>query len=374
MANSAEVHMPIYSNSIDNDGIDEPIMEFRNYNDPASVTTVAVQMKKQNQHLKIAAGILSCLTLLFLFLFVYSTSYPHLAELKMKYAEHPIISGQDKTIQLNEVIDKVSQYELKQLEDAKLFKKSQKYQWSTLVSIASQKTSIPFELDDYNNEVVVVVERGFSKYDMHLNFTRLNPDVKVSKVYYTINNSDGDITNVTTLCKINQTQYNNKQFEITFFSISLGGSTIDIRLQVETPQVSSQSFSYDGILMWKIHLSDINNTKSNVRTLDSPYFYTHSEGYRMILQLNSPLFEFHLKFICSNNDQNLPEIFSFRATFTLFNQDNPRKSMVISNDYHNGPVWSTYAFSFDYEHIEKGNFIKDQTILVNLVIQPLPSE
>lgn len=377
MANSAEVHMPIYSNSIDNDGIEEPIMEFRNYNNSASVGTVAVQMKQQNQRLKIATGVLSCLTLLFLVLFIYfySSLHPQLAEFKIKQAEdYMYTTEQDKLVELNEVIDKVNQYEQKQLEEVKTFKKPQKYQWNTRVSIASHETSMPFELDDYNNEVKVVVERGFSKYDMYLNFTRLNPDVKVTKIFYTINNSDGDITNVTSLCKINQTQYNNKQFEITFFSIALGGNAIDIKVQVETPQFSYQSFSYDGTLLWKIHLRDINDTKSNVRTLDSPYFHTHTGGYRMIFQLHSPLFAFGLKFICSDNDQNLAEIFSFRATFTLFNQDNPSKSMIISNDYHNGPVWSTYAFAFDYEHIEKANFIKEQTLLVKLVIQPLPSE
>ncbi|GAB6033560.1 hypothetical protein CHUAL_013494 [Chamberlinius hualienensis] len=237
-----------------------------------------------------------------------------------------------------------------------------------------------FPLSGYNLSGRIVVKEVYPQTYIYMEFINFNQSSKsldnrtLSEVMYTLSKlktgkSDLNTEIITSSCNFKQATLNNtNHFNFTYDPSYYCYTTVtyNFKLFLLKPQITSLIFSYNGILSWKI------NTQSMDFEKQSPYFYSHPNGYKMKLKLHQKYgFDFSLYIVCGENDDSLPSEFPFKTTFTIFYEENIWKNLVLSRTYHNGvsesPINLITFSTYDWNYY----ISKDNTILVKLEVELL---
>ncbi|GAB6025676.1 hypothetical protein CHUAL_011665 [Chamberlinius hualienensis] len=192
----------------------------------------------------------------------------------------------------------------------------------------------------------------------------------------------------TAYCHFNQSiKYNEDMFDVKLYhfrGITTRFNVINgyllLWLLMEPPEISRTYYSTDGILLWRIDNykeRKLNEDEGRVNFQQSPYFYTHPNGYRMRLHAHLDHIvdvRFSLVFYCGPNDLELPDKFPFRATVTMFNQDDPSRNLFQSEDYFfTGEKESTFIIvSGNAFFIEKSGFVRNNSMILRVIVELLP--
>ncbi|GAB6033547.1 hypothetical protein CHUAL_013478 [Chamberlinius hualienensis] len=384
MANDVEVKMSVNSKTEEGAQIEEPLVEIKKLNK----LTGHLSFNKQLKVLKILTAISSVIIII---LFVYFNSRMQndwtyminkIEELKLnfnktqksKYLNH----AEGKFKEFEEAIETFEKYEKQHNVTDDIWAKYPVIEWNTTNLLSSYSPMFP--LSGYNLSGRIVVKEVYPQTYIYMEFINFNQSSKsltnriLSEVMYTLSKlktgkSDLNTEIITSSCNFKQATLNNtKHFIFTYDPSYYRYTTVtyNFKLFLLKPQITSFIFSYNGILSWKI------NTQSMDFEKQSPYFYSHPNGYKMKLKLHQKYgFDFSLYIVCGENDDSLPSEFPFKTTFTVFYEENIWKNLVLSRTYHNGvsesPINLITFSTYDWNYY----ISKDNTILVKLEVELL---
>ncbi|GAB6025716.1 hypothetical protein CHUAL_011699 [Chamberlinius hualienensis] len=295
---------------------------------------------------------------------------------------------EDKYDEINEAIEAVEEYEKQHnITDRNIWTKYPVFEWNLTRDSGVTYSSV-FPLSGYNFSGRIITKKTFYYIDMSMEFVNLNQsstpntDYTLSEVLYVISKSKPysittDNDTIISSCEFNQVTLKNNTIHFNYtYWIRYRDDKIkySIKLFLEKAEISSLTFSHNGILLWKINQNQ--NLKSIKSERHSPYFYSHLNGYQMRLKLFQIQNNFHFRMyiVCGENDDSLPSTFSFKTTFTIFNLKNILENIISTKSYHNGvdasPIpLQSFLFSDLSNYISSNN-----TILVKLEVELLNVE
>ncbi|GAB6033094.1 hypothetical protein CHUAL_012707 [Chamberlinius hualienensis] len=243
--------------------------------------------------------------------------------------------------------------------------------------VQSFKIVLSLKLIDYN------------KTDLAINSEAMP---KVSYVIITPNEEKArDLIGVAQ-CYFNQTmEYQQDIFEKWIYRsgalislLNAGNGNLSIKVYVEPPQISQSYFSDNGILLWRV--TDYKSRKQQEREgkilfHESPYFYTSPHGYRVQVRLRfneMTGLTASLAFYCGKYDGNLSTTFPHKTTITVFNQEDPSKNLIFTEESFNREIKAyAYTDSSIQINLEKTSFlegsgyVKDDSLLVKVFVQSM---
>ncbi|GAB6025673.1 hypothetical protein CHUAL_011663 [Chamberlinius hualienensis] len=414
MAHNPMVTMVVDSKDSGGDQMEEPLVEIKNINHINN----HLSFNKQLKILKISTVISTVMVIiLFLFLFLYfnwriqyswidmthkiedleiknnkTTEMSDSFHAKHKHLNVKTENHQNITIkylkkakakyeELEEATKAVEEFEKQHnLTDGYIWNELPEIEWNTNLSGKILYSPV-FTLRGYNVSGRMVVEKLMGKLEIYTQFinsdqsSTSNTTVSLSEVKYVIMKSESITISSTGIeilsCKFNQSALDNnaKHFNYTYYTYHSRYYThnYSIKLFLKVPRISPLIFSTNGILIWKINARNL-TIKDFER--QSPYFYSHPNGYRMTLKLHySYSFHFQMYILCGENDYTLPSKFPFKTILTIFNQENIWGNLISTKTHHKGVNESPITLQSLSELSQYTS--KNNTILVKLEVELL---
>ncbi|GAB6025257.1 hypothetical protein CHUAL_010676 [Chamberlinius hualienensis] len=298
-----------------------------------------------------------------------------------KYLNH----AEGKFKEFEEAIETFEKYEKQHnVTDEYIWSKYPVFEWNT--TYLENSYSPMFTLSDYNFSGRIVVNQKFPKTYISIEYINSNQSSKsitnhtLTEVMYTISklrlySNDLETDIITSSCKfrkLNDTNHFNHTYDnlLMIDYHSFASPTYNFKLFLQKPQITPAIFSYNGILSWRFNPQGIDIEKQ------SPYFYSHPNGYKMKLKVHQKSsIDFNLYIVCGENDDSLPSKFPFKTTFTVFDQENIWKNIILTKTHHNGVSESPINLLSLFSTLDLSYYIgKDNTILVKLEVELLNND
>lgn len=191
-------------------------------------------------------------------------------------------------------------------------------------------------------------------------------------------------------CKFKETLQNNVTYYETeannlWYNDAIlidGEMSMKIFIEPQQPQLITNFHFNNGVILWRIN--DYNKQKQllisrKMAFIESPYFYTSPRGYKMqiLLRFKYEILGYAAAVYCGEYDSELPNMVHYRIHATLYNQEDPTKNIMNSEEYNSRDIKSftvddnNWIYFSKSSYLEANSFVKDNSLLLKFTIEPL---
>ncbi|GAB6025698.1 hypothetical protein CHUAL_011682 [Chamberlinius hualienensis] len=162
----------------------------------------------------------------------------------------------------------------------------------------------------------------------------------------------------------------NTMFKSGFYIID---KCLRVKIQMEPNSLSQSCASNDGQLLWKLEpFASLMQTERQqlIKSLESPYFYTSPEGYRVVVRayINKDRLFAYLRFLTGKFDSKLTSKFPHTTTIAMLNK-NAARNIVKSATHEDISVKDPQILLASTSDIERNGFIIDDCLMLKIEVK-----